>query len=254
MIPVFYHVPKCAGTYVQNSAFHILNMQMHNCIRTYLQDQSNHTVAILIGPPTRRVKTRYVYQDYQEFKKQMPIKNLQVKCLIICDQGFSIRQEILGIFKQPQQQYMLLRHPYERAYSLYHYLTSNNSKHEPSHGSIQSKSFDQYLQSYEMEDSWLIRQLLNIEDNEIINQQHFNNVCQILDHIVIEDISNADDLLKQMFGTNNRGNRPIYRNDSKSVQMRPPLSSFDQQIIDKFKERTIWDHKIYNHYVNKSQP
>ena len=102
-----------------------------------------------------------------------------------------------------------------------------------------------------MEDSWLIRQFSNIKDNEIINQQHFNNVCQILDHMIIKDISDADNLLKQMFQTDHIENRSIYRNDSNSIETRPALLSFDQLTIDKYKERTAWDQYLYNCYVNK---
>jgi hypothetical protein len=153
--------------------------------------------------------------------------------------------------------FTVLRDPYKRAQSLFHYLTSEESAHEPTHDSIQAKNFEDYIQSDEVEDSWFLRSLLNMSDDEVVEPYHLTLADEWLRHFRISDTSKVDDLINQVF----HGAYAIQQSDMEDHviasnlhrnatpnKLKIKLKDLDPMIQQKFLDRTYWDRKLWERY------
>jgi len=158
---------------------------------------------------------------------------------------------------------MFLREPYGRTLSLFSYLQSSQSAHEPSHGAYDSNTFIEHLNSPQLQGSWLIHNLLNVPDPEIITQDHYEQTCNILDNMLVSDISDVDYVIVKIFNEcYNLGldikdflNKKITRGlrintNTTKDKLEYPFESLDEETKNHFLNQTKWDYKIYNKYVN----
>ena len=154
--------------------------------------------------------------------------------------------------------FTVLRDPYKRAQSLFHYLTSDESAHEPTHDSIQAKNFEDYIQSDELEDSWFLRNLMDLPDSVNINGHHFNLAEEkYLKDFIIADISKVDDLINDVF-YKSYGISQLHVEDwilknninknSTSKKTKIKIEDLDPAIQQKFLDRTYWDRKLWERY------
>jgi len=155
--------------------------------------------------------------------------------------------------------FTVLRDPYKRAQSLFHYLTSEESSHEPTHDSVQAKNFEDYIQSDELEDSWFLRSLLNMSDDQVIEPYHLTLADEWLRHFSISDTSKVDDLINNVF----HGAYGILQSDvedwvlknnihknSTPNKLKIKFEDLDPTIQQKFLDRTYWDRKLWERYCN----
>ena len=281
-IPVFLHIPKNAGTYVLGWTMTLFRyygiardwnnkVNWNYGLRRILLQHDNEQIATLFvyDPYNVRESNQYFIQhptdkycnivELQKFLEELKNKKLTLFSIIIEAAGVHLIKENLyeDICKHNNSHplyYTIFRDPYNRALSMYHYITSTNSVHELTHNTIKSKSFSEYLNSYELEDSWLIRKLTNITDSEIINEEIFNRACTILDEFKIKDIKHTDELINNIFNecysidqsvvSDNDGN--VFRNSTSNDSF-----SFDEQdeMTKKFfLKRTEFDKKLYKKY------
>ena len=154
--------------------------------------------------------------------------------------------------------FTVLRDPYKRAQSLFHYLTSDESSHEPTHDSIQAKNFEDYIQSDEVEDSWFLRSLVDMPDSAIIEPYHLTLAHEgYLKHFRISDTSKVDDLINNVF----HGAYGIQQSDvedhviksnlhrnATSNKLKIKFEDLDPTIQQKFLDRTYWDRKLWERY------
>jgi hypothetical protein len=154
--------------------------------------------------------------------------------------------------------FTVLRDPYKRAQSLFHYLTSEESAHEPTHDSIQAKNFEDYIQSDEVEDSWFLRSLMDMPDSSIIEPYHLTLAHEgYLKHFRISDTSKVDDLINNVF----HGAYGIQQSDvedhvielnlhrnSTPNKLKIKFEDLDPSIQQKFLDRTYWDRKFWERY------
>jgi hypothetical protein len=154
--------------------------------------------------------------------------------------------------------FTVLRDPYKRAQSLFHYLTSEESAHEPTHDSIQAKNFEDYIQSDEVEDSWFLRSLMDMPDSSIIEPYHLTLAHEgYLKHFRISDTSKVDDLINNVF----HGAYGIQQSDvedhvielnlhrnSTPNKLKIKFEDLDPSIQQKFLDRTYWDRKLWERY------
>jgi hypothetical protein len=154
--------------------------------------------------------------------------------------------------------FTVLRDPYKRAQSLFHYLTSDESSHEPTHDSIQAKNFEDYIQSDEVEDSWFLRSLMDMPDSAIIEPYHLTLAHEgYLKHFRTSDTSKVDDLINNVF----HGAYGIQQSDVEGHvielnlhrnatpnKLKTKFEDLDPTIQQRFLDRTYWDRKLWERY------
>ena len=106
--------------------------------------------------------------SYENLSKDF-LESIILHKVDVLPNGFRFVDEFVKLFNVNDfgfLMYTTIRDPFERAVSLYNYINSSISSHEPNHKSLGLLTFDQYISSSEAEDSWLIRNLLDLPDSE----------------------------------------------------------------------------------------
>lgn len=278
-IPVFYHIPKNAGTYVSDwfiIAFRYYRRTYTDWLKNYNPHQDSIKILQLVK--NNRVVAKLLIGDSQYFlescsfvltkhsntefdiKLEDITKDLLDRVflfgIIIESIGFKLRHDILKHFKDYDlHQFLILRDPFYRAQSIYNYNTSEESVNDYSHNSIKSKTFEDYIMSEQLEDSWLIRNLINLNDPESLEESHFQQALEILKSFNIYDIKDTDKAIQQTF-------IECYGFDTRKIELKPwdiitknetkhkkiNIKELPEQSQETFKQRTIWDQKLYEQF------
>jgi hypothetical protein len=282
-IPVFLHIPKNAGTYVLGWTMVLFRYYgiarnwndgvgwFYNLRRILLQHESKQIATLFVYDPynVRDSNKNFIQHpthqycnivSYDAFVEELKNKKLTLFSIIVESDGVPYIKDNLynDICEQNNSYplyYTIFRDTYNRSESLYSYIKSCKSSHEPTHNAIKSKTFVEYLNSYELEDSWLIRKLTNITDNEIINEEIFNKACIILDEFKIKDIKHTDELIDEVFkecynidqSTASDKDRGVFRN-STSSNSTFTFDDLDEKTKSSFLTRTDFDRKLYTKY------
>ena len=281
-IPVFLHIPKNAGTYVLGWTMTLFRYYgitkdwndkvgwNYNLRRILLQHENKQIATLFVYDPHKVRESNQSFAQHptnkycnivqlQNFLEELKNKKLTLFSVIVEDAGVQYIKENLykGICEHNNSHplyYTIFRDPYNRALSMYHYITSPNSVHELTHNTIESKTFIEYLNSYELEDSWLIRKLTDISDNEIINEEIFNKACIILDEFKIKDIKHTDELIDEVFtecynisqNIVDNNDRNVFKNSTSSDTF--VFDDLDEKTKNVFLTRTEFDRKLYTKY------
>ena len=274
-LPVFFHTPKNGGTYINNTCFtfmrDIANRSRRKChhIDVVSSDLSNRNGTfsnfrfLYIGnPPT---DNKYRKAGRRNGCYEVNIEDLDLSDFIdnifllrISAAGFrNYKENIYSLLPDNVEPYefMCLREPYSRTQSLYTYINSEEGKHEPTYNAFGCDSFPEYINSKYFEESWLLRNLLNLPDDTIITQQHFDEVCNLLNEMHVFNMNNIDESLAKIFkqcynfNTDTVKKRPVYDNRTSNKNSRIKYYDLDEQTQKVFLEKTKWDQKIYNKYV-----
>ena len=94
--------------------------------------------------------------------------------LIGWEDNLQFIQKLCTFYNRKPINFLTLREPFSRANSLFHYLISSDSDHELVRDEVHAKTFEEYIDSNELQDSWLVRQLLSLGWHEPINQTHYD--------------------------------------------------------------------------------
>ena len=163
--------------------------------------------------------------------------------------------KILNITKQERFDFAILRNPYDKAISLFSYLSSERSKHEPTHNAIIYDQLSDYLSSYQLEDSWLIRDLMNMTDDQEITQDHYDKCINIMSDWLIDDIKEVDVIINRVFekcyGIVMSDIEPHFVNAWKNNtfnKTKKSLNDLNDVTVQKFLDRTYWDRKLWERY------
>jgi hypothetical protein len=280
-IPVFYHIPKNAGTYVSDwfmIAFRYYRRTYTDWLKTYSAEKDSIKciqviedgfiiAKFFIGDPNCFCDTYSKFTEKHsntewdiELKNISPelLNNVFLFAIIIESNGFKQRKDILDLFSDYSlQQLLILRDPFSKAQSIYNYNNSEQSKHDYYHNLIKAKTFQDYILSEELEDSWLIRNLNQLEDVGLLEEIHFNQTKIILDDFEVYDIKDTDKAIQETF-------LECYAFDTKQINLNPWDTFTKNESVNKkvkfeelseeaqkvFIERTYWDNKLYNTYIN----
>ena len=115
-------------------------------------------------------------------------------------EGCFLAYKIIDLCEAEPFNFTIFRDPFSRQQSLYYYLTSDASAHEPSHHSIKENSFINYLNSSSLEDSWLIRVLSGVKSTTKLNKYWLEIASNFLDsnNFFIVDINHTDSAIKHV--------------------------------------------------------
>jgi hypothetical protein len=262
-LPVFFHIPKNAGTYIYNRSFNIVKQLVNTKQKTYNLEVKKEglTSYLIVCSSDKGLSDKYkvmngaswVCVDYEDLQ----LDDLNLYFIEVCDQSFGLYKD--DIYKKLNKdiktfEFLSLRDPYERILSLFSYLKSAQSSHESTSGIFDGMEIVDYLNSDYLEGSWLIRNLLNIPNETPIIKQHFDSACEILDNFLISDIKNVDSLLSRVFGycygikDCSTKQQEIYSNKTK-IKVECDFDSLDQQTKDHFNNQTKWDRLLFEKYT-----
>ena len=263
-VPVFFHIPKNAGTYVYNVSFQFLRSNSFDPLGIWnLEITKNDRLSyrLICKPKDKSRDEKYRKINNAHLRRvdieDLDLEDLEIYFLEVCDVSFNSCAEdiykFLPVNVKPYE-FLFLREPYERILSLFSYIKSEQSKHEATHKSIENKSFMNYLNSPQLEGSWLIRNFLKIPNETPITEDHFKKTCKILDDMIVCDTKYVDASIKKVLkdcynldATFDFGK--VFANKTKE---KPdiPFDSLDHETRDRFMLQTYWDYKLYKKYVH----
>ena len=174
--------------------------------------------------------------------------------------SFSKVEEILNLCGSQGAYFSIFREVFSRQQSFYYYITGAESSHESSHQSIKEASFVEYLSSYSLEDSWLIRSITGMKDNCPITRFWFDQCCNFLNsfNFLIKDIKNTDNIINEILlscfqeGLSSSDTNTSMRNSTK-IENKIIMDDLDEQTKQKFLDRTYWDRKLWERYCKHVQ-
>ena len=285
-IPAFLHIPKCAGTYIESALISSLTWYGRNQKQWEMRFGNNINLQfrkiqlkfndgsvalsflvydyndIILSSGFFNEINPYIYSAYlEEFLQHSVELNFFIFALIIHSPGAwllttNLFKALSLLFNVDFCYFTLLRDPFSKAQSMYNYLTSANSCHELTHKAIVSETFNDYVSSYEIEDCWLIRQLTNIKNNEIIQDEFFEKTTTVLDKFVIEDVKNANLMLEKIIFDCYKieysnipdvfKERQLYNKTSYKETITIDCLTADEKTA--FLQRTSYDQKLYQKY------
>jgi hypothetical protein len=286
-IPVFLHIPKNAGTYVLGVTMELfrhygISKGWRNKIgwnlnlrRILLQKNGTQIATLFVHDPEEVRNNNEIFKPHNSHRycnlldagdlKEISLKNKPTLFSIIIEaEGAKLIKT--GLFDSLCNQNnsdaaycTILREPFDRCQSMYSYITSSSSSHEPTHGAIKFKTFEEYLNSYQLEDSWLIRNLINIPDsNREITEEDYEQACFILNRFKIKDITSTNSLIDDVFFQCYEIDTNTIKNElntfNKNVTLNKQKFYFDQ-LNEKTKQfflnRTKFDRRLYDEFCKK---
>lgn len=277
-IPVLYHVPKCAGTYSISLIWELLLVHSG---ATYCNRLKNTICNVcVLSKNQKQIELRCIVWDKKLFCKNNSyfkksetendfflklddihlLQNLNIFALIVEAKGFSNHEELLKNFKNIELvPFIFLRDPFSLHCSLYSYLTNSSSIHEFTHGSFNGLSLNDYMSSFYVSDSWLIRNLLKLEDSQKISEIEYAKTIKILNNFNVSDYKKVEETINNIFSKcynlnikriDDSSYEKIQKRRNASDMVYLKLSNLDTETQKKFLERTYWDQKIYDYYLN----
>ena len=274
-LPVFFHVPKNAGTYVTDwllVGFRQYRRTKTNWLQNYTPEKDSiKTIQILredfivarclVGDPNYILDAANSLTKLDKNNFKIDIKEIYqlneffVFAVIVEARGFKIKDQILENFKQYDlKQFLILRDCFGRNQSEFHYIQSQASKHELSHKAFGDMCFEEYILSDYFPDSWLIRNLLDVKDTEPITQKLFDQACSLLkETFKVYDIKQTDKAISDIL-------IECYQIDPKDIQLKNwdciaknenqykkiKLEDLPLSTQKTFNEKTYWDQNLYN--------
>ena len=160
--------------------------------------------------------------------------------------------------------YFPLRDPVERLKSLFFYLKSENSRHEPTHGMYKSSTFEEFIIN-EAPDNWIVREFSNEKNDEIpfseekfaeflssINRKAFlfysideidkmiDKAFKIYGFSFIKDVPKS---LKEMlvkYNSNNKNNWSYEKNESTES-----TEDIKKLYAEKLNQKTLYEYRLF---------
>ena len=281
LLPVFHHIAKSAGTYVLGWMFFLCRKYYSSfgcdpdcCKMISITLPNGKSLSALchinknlndLGDQIEIINSGSLKTNSEFFLDLLLAKELNLFSVSVdpsspgwnCAKNYLL--EILDILDLDHLlNFMVIRNPYDRAQSLFNYIESDDSSHEPTHQSYASDNFLDFICGHEMEDSWIIRNLIDLDNTEPILPDHFT-ICNdaYLQHFKIKDIAYTDDLINEVFynvygiNQNHLNRSKVLKNINKNKSSAIPKIEFNnlpKDIQQKFLDRTYWDRKLWDKY------
>ncbi len=273
-IPVYYHIPKCGGTYILYLYKH-LNIQNEKKYRESLGTWT--TAEICRKAEVYLNETRYIeitgiieIQDLLELNCELEsysnifsIKKLyklvdenKIKITSIfiqptgdgnmMDSRNEVDKLISRINKQPVY-FTTIRDVFDRLYSEYSYLNNQISSHEPFRENLQNyKNFEDFLIRSNDYDNIITRQ---IAYNLPLDDDSFKIVKDFFKNFTIETMQNlqetAIDIWQQCYGwAADCTGESFFKNENKNKK-EIKIQDISDQAREHFLSKTEWDRKLY---------
>jgi len=283
-IPVFLHIPKCAGTYVSSVMFRLMitygeshKWKHSNLKNVCVLNDKGLIIATLLVHDLNGISNNN--KQFRTVKSESNVKEILLSDLV---EGFNnnwnffifaISVESSGVELIPSKLFEILckfndaapmffstlRDCFSKTVSFFNYIKSDDSSHERKRRKIVSPTFEEYITSSEMQDSWLIRKLVGVTDDVEISHCDLDSAISILNDYTISSISLVDDLLNFVFSccynlTYSLADKvfaAITKNSNATLN-EIKFNDLSQEAQTTFLERTKFDRIIYNKYCSES--
>ena len=284
-IPLFFHVPKNAGTFVNNTFLVFLRFQTRTVNAHFDFDPESAAAPIdlrVVDNYGNHIFNLYVIDTYNmtkhdkrcTFKEGVTyeininslnfvyLRRLSVLAVNVADNGFGYFEKLAEFFDHSEIQFvpfLFLRDSFSRAKSLFTYLGSSESSHEPTHKKILSDTFESYISSEQCEDSWLIRSLLNISDKDAITDEDLNSVVDLLSYFIVDDLSKSRAVTYTIFSkycslnyeSINETWFDLVNKNARSNKLNIEFSDLTDSAQSQFQERSHYDNILYDRLIHK---
>ena len=279
-IPVYLHIPKNAGTYLihvfTNYFIRLVGntSELHVQRLTVLGDGFNLTVFVKFNSDywktDENIKEHHFSAararkcGFPTLKTYIQNKQLNVLAIVVEPEDGELRpsfnkvEQILSLCESKGVYFSILRETFSRQQSLYHYITGEESSHEPSHQSIKEASFVEYLSSDSLEDSWLIRSTTGMKDSWPISKFWFDQCFNFLNsfNFLMKDIKNTDNIINEVLfscfeeGLSGSDTNTTMRNSTK-IENKITIEDLNKETKQKFLEKTSWDRRLWEFYCGE---
>lgn len=278
-LPVFFHIPKNAGSYVTSIIWFM--MQKYCYVKLwhfYDKDESlikgSMKQISIVNDKNLKLFQVYGYDHISEperYDEEYSLKDFinyysntsfEIFFIIVESTGFSSYSSLLNRLSGFDfVKFAILREPLNRERSIYNYIKSDASNHERNKLTINYDCFTDYLNSYQVSDSWLVRSFIDVEDDEELTDVHFKLICKLLNTFKLCDIKDTDNIINKVFMECYDINvddvfEYVYKyEDEYIVKNKNNISKVEEDEIDedtlkRFRERARYEYSIYERYTN----
>jgi hypothetical protein len=276
-IPVFFHIPRCSGTYTISLMYEFLRIYL-NAVKHPENSKTARTILVhhegkIILRALCNDPDGYVYDNvnfkpipnfstgfFLEGENISNIKNMYIHSITVEPAGFKQYETLLKPFNKIKK-FIIIRTPITRAFSLYTYSKSSKSKHEHIHKKFQDITFEEYITSKKFESEWIIRSFLGGYTG-VVTEKEYNSVLEILSTFEVFDIKEGEVRVSSIF-EKYRGlsvkdiNKPSYERAQQSRNSSSPIEYTIEKLTEEtkktFLERTKWEYKLYNFFINETK-
>lgn len=276
IIPIYYHVPKCGGTYFYDMchALHTKLLGVDPALIHIRSKQGNLVFRLMINHPRKyiqsksknlmKLKQNSNYKNvYETTDKYIPeifsnIEPKDINLIVICSAGFKCSSSIFSQIDKLDticKPYMTVRNPFERAVSLYKYLSSKNSAHETTHHT-KHIDFEKFIVT---ENNWVVSNIMGLDHTD--NYSDMEKAIGILNNFVIRDLPSINDIIKNIYGCIHKQksqiidksikdlNPHVNKNSTNNIKDNYNFSSLSQETKLKFLKKNHLDILTYNYFA-----
>jgi len=282
-VPVFFHIPRCAGTYIYE-----------NVLCSGLLGQHREEIKVLLKERKSVKYSKFCRFDLS-FDNPLQFPG-EISCLASLDlskmslpafesavsvdhlkeylrkdwlklRGFVINP-IVGDFKQKfslvedlcqmsagkPHYFTVLRKSFDWHRSMFYYLR-DVGVWEPTYGCYTGMSFVEYINSKHMADSWVIRVLTGLSDDVPITDMQYEETVKILSTFTIGFFDNMQDFLEVLnkrFRWQSKSDFKNNRNESKASE-KLSVGDIPESALKIFNERVKYEMKLYEHFRNANK-
>lgn len=289
-IPIFLHIPKNAGTYTidvlhkhvarlceysihddEHIAIPVKRLTIHTKSFTWSlivqfltkhhetdENIRRHALSIKRNVHNPWVRTCDLSTLHYYIKKgyiNIWAGIVEPEISLDCRPGLFEMFDLARTIKKKPVCYTCFREPFDRQQSIFRYLRSNVSEHEPTHGLIQCKNMHDYIMSEYMEDSWLVRACSAAPLTCELNSYWYQLCITLLTKykFQIYDINSVTKMISDITNTcwsttpSDKDSHQAHVNNQEYEKI-----AFDDLPDDskkRFNNRMKWEYKLYSKYV-----
>lgn len=278
-IPVFYHIPRCAGTYILS---HLMNPWLHDFHKMKVREANQKNkpakrsycklhlnpddslkfpgnIGIIASADENKLSLPGLVSSMSldDFKKYLRGDLLEVRGVVInplkgdTRKILDIVEEICQIASSEPYYFTILRKPLDWHRSIFYYLRDIGTW-EPTYGRFDGMSFSDYINSKYLTDSWIIRNILGLPEDKQITDVEYNKAIRVLSRFNIGFFDEMPKFLKRLkeeFGFLVHGVDTNEDSINKNkLSSKEDVSELSEQDIKTFNERTKYDRMLYDHF------